>query len=267
MDTVRTNSAPDVLRRILRAILRYVAILLSYVLVIIVFRIGNRVKERGKRIPITEGPLLVVTPHQTMKDSFLLGYEMFFPQLLWRPQMLPWHLADKNNFEKHPLLGWIFQLLHAIPVDRTKRSTGAFIAGCKVLRHEGILCVFPEGGRERPGEGMRSFVKGALSYAIAEETPILIAAFDGMFDVEPYQTSPLDDPNLLRRFLRHTAWLTQFRIGQRVTFTWGPLLTVENVRRISGEGTKAERRERLTRYVEGTLRSLMEDTRCARHDH
>ncbi|MFH0828881.1 MAG: lysophospholipid acyltransferase family protein [Candidatus Kerfeldbacteria bacterium] len=209
---------------------------------------------------------LLVTNHQSMIDSFLLGIVLFFPRVLWYWRDPPFHLADGRNFGKHPFLGIFYDALRAIPVDRTKQDMQAYKAAVKALQNGRVLCVFPEGGRERPGEFLRPLQPKALTYALAVATPVLICAFHGMHDVQRYATNPLDDPVWWRRIVRHTSWLTSFRWGKRIGFVYGPLLTAEEVRKIAGDGTRAEQRERLTQYVEQVLRSLKEETeRLVRH--
>lgn len=247
-------------RTCVRLLLRFIGIWLSFFLGIIVFRVMNRLTMRGRRRRIGRGPLLVVTNHQSMIDSFLLGQALFFPELLLRWWDPPFHLADADNFGKHPILGPIFDALRAIPINRKKRDMAAFIAAVRALRNGHVLCLFPEGGRGLPGETLRPFMPLALAYAIAAETPIYLCAFQGMHDVQTYLKSPLGDPVGWRKFLRHTYWLTSFRFGKRVTFSYGPYLSVEDVRAITGDGTSEERAARLGRYVETQLRSLKEET-------
>lgn len=254
------RSAVAILKATLHACLQYLTILGVFVITNLVFRLCNRVKPYGLRPDITGGPLVVVSNHQSMIDSFLLGHALLFPQLLWRPRLLPFHLADGKNYHGHRLLGFLYRVLQAIPVDRTKKDMVAFRAGLRALKQARILCVFPEGGRSRPNEGLRRLQPGALAYAVVAKAPIYLCAFQGMHDIQPYIASPLSDAVWWRRTLRHTLWLTSFKFRQGVTFGYGPLLSAEEVQRIAGDaGDTNARVERLTQYVENVLRSLKED--------
>lgn len=264
MDATHSARTPDALRRTLRTAvritLRFVGICGAFLIVTLVFRIVNRLTIRGQRIPVGRGPLLVLTNHQSMIDSFLLGTVLFYPRTLWFWRDPPFHLADGKNYGKHPFLGIFFDALRAIPVDRTQQDPTAVKAGVRALRNGHVLCVFPEGGRAQPGVSLRQLEPKALAYAILADTPVLICAFHGMHDVQRYRKNPHDDPVWWRKLIRHTAWLTTFRVGKRVTFTYGQLLSVQEVRTIAGEGTRDERIERLTQWTERALRSLKEGT-------
>lgn len=88
-------------------------------------------------------------------------------------------LAAKDYFFSNPVIRWLVTtLFHAIPVDRQKASR-ELISTCKeILQNDGILLVFPEGGRTS-GPGLSSLKGGVGLLANALDVPVICLRIRG----------------------------------------------------------------------------------------
>ena len=130
-------------------------------LVIVFFLILNRTHVYGRsRVPHTQNTLLLAN-HQSMIDSFLIGYAAFFPYDMLKPYLMPWNPAAQENFFKNRLLSLVFHHLKCIPVRPGRRDLKAITRSIRVLR-DSTMILFPSGtrsrdgniGRGRPGAGL-----------------------------------------------------------------------------------------------------------------
>ncbi|MCG8468730.1 MAG: 1-acyl-sn-glycerol-3-phosphate acyltransferase [Gemmatimonadetes bacterium] len=124
--------------------------LIAAPLVILFFGVLNRTCVYGRsRIPLEKNTLLI-SNHQSMIDSFPIGYAAFFPQNALRPSLQPWNPAAQENFFKNKLMAWVFQQFKCIPVRPGRRDVKAINRSVRALR-DGTMILFPEGTRSRDG--------------------------------------------------------------------------------------------------------------------
>jgi 1-acyl-sn-glycerol-3-phosphate acyltransferase len=103
------------------------------------FLVGYRLRVRHReRIP-TSGPLVVVANHSAMVDGPLL-----YGLLGRRSSFLV-----KQEMFRGPL-GWILLRIGQLPVRRGEADRAPLRSAVRLLRHGGVVVVFPEGTR---GEG------------------------------------------------------------------------------------------------------------------
>src|SRR5689334_15679439 len=94
----------------------WLALLLTAIVCFLVFRICNQRLVFGSKKRAAGKRLLFVSNHQTLIDSFLVGQATYLNSLLVHPLLAPSHLADARNFMTHPILRFVYQALHVIPV-------------------------------------------------------------------------------------------------------------------------------------------------------
>jgi 1-acyl-sn-glycerol-3-phosphate acyltransferase len=124
--------------------------------------------EGGDLVPA--GPVIVVCNHLTGFDPPTLG------ALMRRPA---WYMAKEELF-RIPGLSWLIRQLHAYPVRRGRPDRRAIRTSLEVLRHGGILILFPEGHRSESGE-LQELRRGAAYLAQKAQCPILPVGLTGRY--------------------------------------------------------------------------------------
>lgn len=130
------------------------------------FYVGYRLRFwHQERIPAT-GPVVVVANHSAMVDGPLLY------GLLGRPSAF---LIKEEMF--HGPLGWILPRIGQLPVRRGEADRAPLLTAVRLLRHEGVVVVFPEGTR---GDGdVRDAQQGAAWLARTGGATMLPVAIRG----------------------------------------------------------------------------------------
>lgn len=90
------------------------------------------------------------------------------------------HILYKASLHNLPVLGWGFDFVGFVPIQRGNRdqSAKAIDLAAKRIRAGGSFMVFPEGTRSRTGE-LLPFKKGAFILAIRAQAPIVPVAITG----------------------------------------------------------------------------------------
>jgi len=117
-------------------------------------RLLYRVEVLGREeLPRQDGPLLVVSNHQSLIDSYvvclLLG---LVPEGLRRPRLIPFHAPEERNFMAGPLGRALHLALRCVPVRRGEGlEQVALDQLAELLRRGNTAYIFPEGTRSRTG--------------------------------------------------------------------------------------------------------------------
>jgi len=143
------------MKTIIEAILRYLALIFMYYLAGYVFKIRNRVKVIGRKNLPRRLRTLLVSKHETLIDSLLIGWATTnLWQLFFRQRYIAWNAPDRKNFLDHGFSKFFFGLLKNIPTDRdikTKAGLDHQIDSyCQVLDVSNLL-IFFAGQRSRDG--------------------------------------------------------------------------------------------------------------------
>lgn len=160
------------------------------------------------------GGALICSNHQSFFDPALIG-------ICFRTQLN--YLARQSLF-RSPVFGGICRYLDAIPIDRDGVGLSGFKETLRRLRSGEMVVVFPEGTRTLDGL-VGEFKPGICALVRRGKVPILPAAVDGAYDAWPRT----------RRFPRLTRLRTCF----------GPVLTCEEIERLTDEELIAEIRRRI----------------------
>jgi 1-acyl-sn-glycerol-3-phosphate acyltransferase len=92
------------------------------------------------------------------------------------PRLIVWMMA--REYYDLPLVGRIFRMVEAIPVDRSGRDMGATRAALRALSHGRILGVFPE-GRIETSKQLLPFQTGVALMAMKTGLPVYPAHIEG----------------------------------------------------------------------------------------
>jgi len=98
-------------------------------------------------------PMILVSNHLTLIDSWFVAYATGFPEFYWKPWFLPWHLPEETNYYRGLLVPFIW-LNKTIPIVRGAPPKEQKLTKDKiinVLNNNEAIHIFPEGTRSRTG--------------------------------------------------------------------------------------------------------------------
>jgi len=161
----------------------YIAINLFAALGFLFFKIFHKTKIIGKENVPKRPNTLLLSNHQSMIDSFLIGLHAFFPISLIRPSTIPWNPAAEENFYRNSFLGLLADNWKCIPVKKGRKDLSVIFKMAEALQ-TGPLILFPEGTRSR--DGSIGPPRGGAGMLIQESKPTVIpVCIDGMDQLLP----------------------------------------------------------------------------------
>lgn len=141
-----------------------------------------------RRVP-RQGPLLVVSNHQSYLDSVAVGTALY-------PRVAT-HLARSGLFKFGPF-GRMISTFSAVPIREEEGDLGAIRTVIERLKMGDAVIMYPEGSRSHNGE-VQSFRRGATLIAKKSGCTVLPVAVDGGFEIWPRSRAK---PRLFRGPLR-----------------------------------------------------------------
>ncbi len=161
----------------------YLVTNLTVTILWVLFFVLNRTTVVGRKNVGTARNTLLLSNHQSMLDSFLVGLGAFYPQSWWRPHLIPWNPAAAENFYRTPILAWLADNWKCIWVRQGRRDLRALHRMIEVLP-QGVMTLFPEGTRTRDGSvGPGQAGPGLL--ILATGARVIPVAIEGMRQVLP----------------------------------------------------------------------------------
>ena len=186
---------------------------------IIIFRILFRMKIAGKESVPARGAFIVVANHDSLLDGFVIASAI---------NRRITFLSAAHLFEISPV-GWFLKKMRAIPVKNEGQNFGSLKKALDVLKKNGVLGIFPEGGIRDT-----NMYSGAVYVAAKSGAPILPVAILGTYKALP--------PG--KKFPRLTS--IEVKVGR--------LVNIPRKERVSRKGMEAD-----TKLLEQTLISLKRD--------
>jgi 1-acyl-sn-glycerol-3-phosphate acyltransferase len=147
------------------------------------FFVLNRTTVIGRRHAGEARNTLLLSNHQSMLDSFLVGLAAFYPRSWLKPHLIPWNPAAAENFYKNPILAWLADNWKCIWVREGRHDLHALHRMIQVLPG-GVMTLFPEGTRSRDGS-VGPGRPGAGLLILATRPRAIPVAIDGMQNVLP----------------------------------------------------------------------------------
>jgi len=187
--------------RLLWPVTSYLLTNLTVTLFWMFFFVLNRTRVVGREHVGVERNTLLLSNHQSMLDSFLVGLAAFYPRSLLRPYLLPWNPAAAENFYRTPILAWLADNWKCIWVQPGRHDLHALHRMIQVLPR-GVMTLFPEGSRTRDGS-VGAGQAGAGLLILATGARVIPVAIEGMREVLPIGRSVP-------------------RIFKRISVTYGP---------------------------------------------
>ena len=172
----------------IKAVISYLILFLTGLVFWVFIKVGNRTIIIGRENVPWRKNCLIIANHLTMVDSWFLTFAVYWPGVMVRPSLFPWHLPEERNFMKqHCLLTLLCDLSKCIPINR---GSGDFIGKLDLLvdkLQNGSMMIFPEGGRSRqPKSGqLNTWRRGAAVLACEAQGVVLPVAIRGVEDILP----------------------------------------------------------------------------------
>jgi len=135
--------------------------------------------EGRKNLP-KEGVYIFCSNHASYFDGFVVAVSAPFKTLINL-----YFLGDKNIFE-HSSIRWGLRVGRLVPIDTTKELMNTLQVSSYILRHNKMLCIFPEGLRSyegRPTEFKKGI--GILIKELGIDLKIIPVAIIGTFEAWP----------------------------------------------------------------------------------
>jgi 1-acyl-sn-glycerol-3-phosphate acyltransferase len=161
----------------------YLVTNLTVTLLWVLFFVLNRTTVIGRKNVGAERNTLLLSNHQSMLDSFVVGLGAFYPQSWLRPHLIPWNPAAAENFYRTRVLAWLADNWKCIWVREGRRDLHALHRMIEVLPR-GVMTLFPEGTRSRDGT-VGPGQPGAGLLILATRARVIPVAIEGMRDVLP----------------------------------------------------------------------------------
>ena len=139
--------------------------------------------EGLEKIP-KDGPCILMGNHQTILDPVTLA-------LCVRNREI--RFMGKKELFQNPVLGTIFRLAHAFPVDRGNADMAAMRTALGVLKDGDTLGIFPEGTRSSTGH-MLPLLGGASMIALRSKCTVIPVYIDGNYRLFRPVTVRVGDP-------------------------------------------------------------------------
>lgn len=145
------------------------------VIAFILFHTICPVIYHGKEKLRTSGPFILISNHFSNWDPLVNGYVI-------KQDMI---FLGKKELTSVPILGWLFNRLHMIAVDRHNTDMTAMRNCMKALKNGEILGIYPEGTRHHEGimEKMESGVAMIALRGGVPVVPMLISSKVRLFHV------------------------------------------------------------------------------------
>lgn len=262
---LNTAALPRLAGKLVLGIARYCTALLTIIVCFFVFHLFNRTRIHGNAFWRLRSNLMIVSNHQSLIDSYVIGSTLAFPQFLVMPWLLSWHLPEWKNFFASKGLRFAMMLWKAIPLarsaeDRT-RNLGTYRRIMDALRH-GTVHIFLEGTRSRSEQLLPP--KAAVAKLILQtHASVLLVGLNGMHRIQPHRSSPEGQKRTILHALGHrVAWIFHFRIRQSAdVIVDDRIISPEELLAMAGGGTDEERSQRLANALSDRIRLLKESVR------
>lgn len=168
------------------------------------------IRIEGKENIPKDRNVILMGNHQFLFDPVTLAICDFSRQ---------YHFMGKKELWNNKFVGWLWNEVHGLPVDRGNYDMGAIRTAMNILKSGASLGIFPEGTRD-PGPEMLPLLSGASMLALRSKCDVVPIYIDG--DYKPFKKmtvrvgKPVDMDDLTSgRVTKDTCEALTARIEQR----------------------------------------------------
>src|SRR5438105_3431215 len=136
------------------------------------FHLYFRMQRIGREYIPRTGPVIVAANHRSFLDPFVIG------TMARRPM---YYVAKRELFQRR-WQAWFLSALGAFPVDRGASDEQTIATAQGILNRGGIVLIFPEGTRIRPG-GLGRPHRGVGRLALQTGAPVVPVSVIGTEDI------------------------------------------------------------------------------------
>jgi 1-acyl-sn-glycerol-3-phosphate acyltransferase len=137
-------------------------------------RLFFRIRVYDKKNVPEEGPLLLVSNHQSFLDPLFCGI----------PLKRPLYFLARDTLFANRFFGWLISSVNTIPVRRGKADLSAVKTIIGKLKEGGGVCLFPEATRTRDGK-IAPFKPGFGLLCRRGKAAVVPVVIDGAFECWP----------------------------------------------------------------------------------
>lgn len=128
-----------------------------------------RVRYIGRKNMPKDGPVVVCCNHISLMDPV-------FVICLFRRRI---RFMAKAEAFKNPFMNWFLRNAGVFPIRRGEADIEAIKTAMRILKDGGVLGIFPEGHRQRPGEPRGESQAGGIMLAAKTNATVLPVAITG----------------------------------------------------------------------------------------
>ncbi len=164
-----------------------------YAIILILVKVGLKLKynvtlKGVENIP-KKGPVILLSNHTTIVDSFLLGCNV--PRKIY-------YMAKSTEFET--LAKRIFfYLSRSFPVRRYDIDPGALRNAYRIIEYGGMIGIYPEGERTWDGS-LQPLRRGTIRFVLSAGVPVITAGIKGAYQHQPRWGGKIGKPPIVISF-------------------------------------------------------------------
>lgn len=155
----------------------------------------------GRENVPAKGRVIVASNHRSVSD----------PVFLWGALRRNATAIAMAELWRVPVVNLLMWSMAHIPIKRGNKESGqkATAAGIRILKHDGLLIIYPEGGCSKDGE-LRDFFPGYINMAYATGSPVVPTSIKGSENVKPLGSKRINrkEPVVLR--FGEPVWPTEY---------------------------------------------------------
>jgi 1-acyl-sn-glycerol-3-phosphate acyltransferase len=178
----------------------YLLRLIVYIIIYLIFKVGNKVKIIGKENLPKGTRILFLSNHETLIDSFLIALgTLSVWDAIFHQNRMAYNVPEVKNFYYNGFVKIFFTALKTVPISRSGISHTKIEAQinqfCSLLENDNLV-IFFEGTRSRDGEIHECRVGPALTIIKARPRYVVPILLDGIHSIMPIKYGAKINPHI-----------------------------------------------------------------------